>query len=220
VNVSYLMDPLCGWCYGAWPGLQRLRAAPGVQLSIAPTGLFAGDGARPLDASFAAYAWANDQRIERLTGQRFSERYREQVLNDHGKRFDSAAGTMALTAVQTTAPEREFDALRAIQEARYLDGRDTCDLVVVADVLRGLGLEAAAQRLRAVDDALMVANQDRVARARRDMQVFGAQGVPNLVVTDDRGRRLVRGAVLYGEPEALMDQVLAASADNWPRPAP
>ena len=27
-----------------------------------------------MDDDFAAYAWSNDQRIERLTGQRFTER--------------------------------------------------------------------------------------------------------------------------------------------------
>ena len=72
VTVTYLFDPLCGWCYAAAPVLARLQATPGVQVVLAPTGLFAGAGARPMDAQFAAYAWSNDQRIAQLTGQPFS----------------------------------------------------------------------------------------------------------------------------------------------------
>ena len=49
VTVTYLFDPLCGWCYAAAPVLARLQATPGVQVVLAPTGLFAGAGARPMD---------------------------------------------------------------------------------------------------------------------------------------------------------------------------
>ena len=45
-TVTYLFDPLCGWCYAAAPVLARLQATPGVQVVLAPTGLFAGAGAR------------------------------------------------------------------------------------------------------------------------------------------------------------------------------
>jgi putative protein-disulfide isomerase len=204
------MDPLCGWCYGAAPAVQKLRNVPGVQLEIAPTGLFAGAGSRAMDADFAAYAWSNDERIESLTGQRFTPRYRSEVLGKHGQRFDSGPATLALTAVQRTAPEREFDALRAIQEARYVDGLDTTDQTVLAELLRGLQLDAAAQLLLQTDAALTTATRDRMAGAQRDMQQLGAQGVPALVLVGDQGRRLVRGNALYGSLDSLLAQLQAS----------
>ncbi|MEG2632532.1 MAG: DsbA family protein, partial [Comamonas sp.] len=73
---------------------------------------------RTLDAEFAQYAWANDMRIEKLTGQRFTPEYRTRVLGKLGSRFDSAATTLALTAVLRTAPQRELEALKVLQEAR------------------------------------------------------------------------------------------------------
>ena len=33
-----------------------------------------------MDAQFAAYAWANDQRIQQLTGQPFTQVYRDRIL--------------------------------------------------------------------------------------------------------------------------------------------
>ena len=80
ITVTYLFDPLCGWCYAAAPALNYLQGVEGIEVALAPTGLFAGAGARPMDAQFAACAWANDQRIQQLTGQLFTQAYRDHIL--------------------------------------------------------------------------------------------------------------------------------------------
>ena len=137
-TLTYLFDPLCGWCYGASPVIATLADAQGVTLAMAPTGLFSGDGARPMDDRFAAYAWSDDQRIARLTGQRFTELYRTRVLADRRRMVDSVPATVALTAVSLTAPDREAEALSAIQAARYVEGRDVTafpTLPTLAEVL-------------------------------------------------------------------------------------
>ena len=212
-KVTYLFDPLCGWCYAAAPALQYLQGVEGVDVALAPTGLFAGAGARPMDAQFAAYAWANDQRIQQLTGQPFTQAYRDHILGAANSRFDSGPATLALTAVAQTAPERELDALHALQHARYVDGRDNTDPAVIAEVLNALGLQAAAARLREPDDALRAALLERVTAARATMQLLGAQGVPQLAVTGQGGAlQLLGGDALLGPREALLALVQAAAA--------
>jgi putative protein-disulfide isomerase len=208
-TVTYLFDPLCGWCYGASPVVQQLGQQPNIQLELAPSGLFAGGG-RTMDAAFADYAWSNDLRIAKLTGQHFTEDYRQNVLGRLGSRFDSAAATLALTAVSLTAPQRELEALKALQEARYVLGLDTCDVSVVGTLLRDLGLAVAADRFAASDAELLAANAARIQKARGLMQTFGAQGVPALMVTDGRGSRLLSGNALYGNFENLLSQIEAA----------
>ena len=116
-TVTYMFDPLCGWCYGASPAIQQLGQHANIRLELAPSGLFAGGG-RTLDASFADYAWSNDQRIAKLTGQRFTEDYRSKVLGHLGGAFDSAATTLALTGVSLSVPPRELETLKVLQEAR------------------------------------------------------------------------------------------------------
>jgi putative protein-disulfide isomerase len=209
-TITYLFDPLCGWCYGAAPTVQYLGNRDGIRLELAPTGLFSGHGARAMDATFAAYAWSNDERIERLTGQRFTESYRAQVLDKPGSRFDSTAATLALTAVALTSPEHELTALKCLQEARYVHALDTSHLHVTEQVLRDTGLNAAADRLIAPDVALLTANLERLQKARALMQVFGAQGVPAMVVTGERGSRLLRGDALYGSVDTLLDDIATA----------
>lgn len=208
-TVTYLFDPLCGWCYGASPAIQKLGQHGGLTLELAPTGLFAGGG-RTMDAAFADYAWSNDLRIAKLTGQRFTEAYRQNVLGRHGSRFDSATATLALTAVSLSEPQRELETLKSLQEARYVQGLDTCDVSVVDQLLRDQGLGTTADRLADGDAELLAANAARIQKAQGLMQTFGAQGVPTLVVTDDNGSRLLRGTALYGSFDSLLSQIAAA----------
>lgn len=212
-TVTYLFDPLCGWCYGASPVIQQLGQQEDIQLELAPTGLFAGAG-RSMDAAFADYAWSNDVRIAKLTGQRFTEAYRSQVLGRHGSRFDSMPATLALTAVSLSAPQRELDTLKLLQEARYVQGLDICDEAVVLTLLRALDLSAAANRLAAKDAELEAANTARIRKAQGWMQTLGVQGVPALVVIAGQDSRLLSGSVLYGGLDELLNQITAATTSR------
>jgi putative protein-disulfide isomerase len=209
-EVTYLFDPLCGWCYGASPALTALAATPELTVRLAPTGLFSGSGARPMDDGFAAYAWANDQRIERLSGQVFSRAYRDRVLADRSRMFDSGPATLALTAVSLEAPERELETLKAIQMARYVEGSDITSPAVLAGIVRMIGLDAVADRLAVPDQTLLDAVQARTSVARQTMLAFGAQGVPTLIVANDDGHRMLRSNTLFGSVESLLAHIASA----------
>jgi len=207
-EVRYLFDPLCGWCYGASPTIRRLAATAGIGLRLQPTGLFSGEGARAMDEGFAAYAWSNDQRIEKLTGQRFSTAYRDKVLAAGG-RFDSGPATLALTAVARQVPGRETEALGAIQAARYVGGRDITDFAELAAILRETNLGAAAEDLEARSAELVEADRARTREGYRMLHALGGNGVPALVVERRGSRRLVGANALFGDFEALVTAIAA-----------
>lgn len=209
-TLHYVFDPLCGWCYGAAAAVAALGKAPEVELHLLPSGLFAGAGARPMDDDFAAYAWSNDQRIERLTGQHFSEIYRSQVLSDRQQRFDSGPATLALSAVSLTAPERESEALEAIQHARYVNGEDITRLEPLAAVLQAQGLEQAAACLLRSDGELLAANRARIAAAQALLGQFGARGVPCFILETHGQRQLLNSSAAYANPQAFAEQIAKA----------
>lgn len=202
-RATYLFDPLCGWCYGAAPVLQRLGGDSSLAIDYLPTGLFAGRGARTMDSAFADYAWSNDERIRHLTGQPFSAAYRTKVLGV-GARFDSGPATLALTAVALTAPDRQAEALRAIQAARFVDGRDITDIAILGETLRALGLIEAADRLDRSDDALLAACRDRIEQGQAAMRRFGATGVPAMIAGAGVGSRLLPSGTLLGDAVTLV----------------
>lgn len=201
-SIVYLYDPLCGWCYAAAPVIARLGEA-GVALDLLPSGLFSVPG-RTLGADFAAHAWRNDQRIHALTGQVFSEAYRRDVLEAVGAAFDSTLATLALTAVAMEEPAREADALKRLQEGRYVFGRDLADLSTVGAILTEAGLARAAAALRADSPALQAANRGRLEAAKALQRELGASGVPTLVLVEGSSRRLLDSRLLYGPADALL----------------
>ncbi|MBY3223494.1 DsbA family protein [Rhizobium sp. 25PS6] len=208
MHLTYLYDPLCGWCYGAAPVLDKLAMLDNLTVELAPSGLFAGESARPLDERFAAYAWHNDQRINRLTGQVFS--YRDQVLGGADGMFDSAPATLGIIAVGVTQLDRESDALKALQSARYVDGRDTSEIAVVVDVLDQAGFPDAAARVRAPDEALLDAYRNRIGKSRQLMAAFRMDGVPALLVSDGNKHRVLRSDALFGGFDRLAAELQAA----------
>lgn len=208
--LHYVFDPLCGWCYGAGRTVAALATAPELKLNLLPSGLFSGDGARPMDHDFAAYAWSNDQRIERLTGQRFSDRYRREVLADTNQAFDSSAATVALTAVALTEPGREPDALKEIQQARYVDGKNITQVDTLIAMFWALGLNAAASLLEKFGADLVDANRDRIGRAQKLLQTFDARGVPSFILEQDGQQKLLHSSMAYSNPQAFIDQLSAS----------
>ncbi|TJU91009.1 MAG: DsbA family protein [Mesorhizobium sp.] len=208
-DVTYLFDPLCGWCYGATPMLDRLSAS-GVRIDLLPTGLFSGAGARPMDEAFAAHAWANDQRIERLTGQRFTQAYRQNVLNVRGTLLDSHAATLGISAAGLEGPGGRLTALKAIQRARYVDGRDIVTIDGVAEVLAAAGMADAAGLLQSPTERLMKAHRELVGQGRTLFERLHANGVPSLAVIRNDAPRLIGSNALFGSFDNLVAHIAAA----------
>jgi len=212
-NLIYLMDPLCGWCYGASSAIQKLAKAQDFSIELLPVGLFSGSGARIMDQNFAAYAWSNDQRIAKITGQEFSEAYRHQVLDLPNGIFDSSAATLALTAVFLTSPAAEVDALKIIQQARYVHGLDITNIGSLVEILNTARFVAAAERLKNPDQALINANQARMTRGQHLMRVVHARGVPTLVVSNDLEKRALATGDLMGSFEKLTSTIEKTLSD-------
>jgi putative protein-disulfide isomerase len=211
LRLHYFFDPLCGWCYASAPAIAGLALAFPDSLEFMPSGLFADEGARELSADWADYAWRNDQRIEQLTGQRFTSAYREQVLGGAGVRFDSGPANHALTALRELDADLEWRYLQAIQLARYVDGRDTARPAVLGAIAArvaaecGIAVDAAefAERLRG-DGALRQATARRVGATRDAMRRLGRSGVPQLLVGVAGQQHVLSGEALHGGLPALV----------------
>lgn len=204
-RATYLFDPLCGWCYAVAPAIARLAESGALAITPLPVGLFAGPGARPMSADFAAYAWSNDQRIAALTGQPFSEAYRRDVLGPQGGAFDSGPATRLLTWVAGQRPDLELPCMARLQKARFVGGRDLTDPAVLGSVAADLELDrVAAERAVADDPTLAAATEDRIGRGGALMTRLHLGGVPALVLHGPAGDRVVDTRALLGDPAALL----------------
>ncbi|WP_347267716.1 DsbA family protein [Paracoccus sp. (in: a-proteobacteria)] len=209
--LRYHFDPLCGWCYACAPALALLARQHPARLRMMPSGLF--HLPRPI-AAIADHAWENDQRIERLTGQRFSEAYRRQVLLAPDGVFGSGPLNLALVALGAIAPRLEPRFLQAAQHARYVEGRDTAREEVAADIAAdvaaaaGHALAPAALAAQLREDAdLQAAAESRFAASRAEMAALGLRGVPQLLIARGADVTPVDSALLYNGGAALLDLI-------------
>lgn len=218
IELHYFFDPFCGWCYASAPALAGLADQFSDRLRMLPSGLFV--GARPI-SSISDHAWRNDQRIQALTGQRFSKKYHQNVLLAPNGVFDSGPATLALTALGEHSTQLEPRFLHAIQIARYVEGRDTTDIQEVAMVAAKvaaehdveLTAEVLAERLRN-DSDLRELTLERVEETQRQMNILGIRGVPQLVALINGNAHIVSGEALYQGPAylaAALDELCAAA---------
>ncbi|MES0869355.1 DsbA family protein [Pseudovibrio sp. SCP19] len=209
-SFLYIYDPLCGWCYGSAPRLADL--AKSFEVEMVPAGLFAGAGARPLDRSFASYAWTSDQRIAKLTGQTFSSTYRSQILNGDGQLLDSTFATLAMTACSIVEPDKGPEALKLIQEARYVGGEDITDLRVLVSLLSGNGFADAAVLLQGHMTSIKAETTRHIAHGKMVLNQMNASGVPILVADTQGERMLMPSTLLYSSQEQFAENLKGFSA--------
>jgi putative protein-disulfide isomerase len=204
-NFIFLIDPLCGWCYAAMPQVTALRRHIGAEhVEVIPTGLFAGNGARPMTAQFRDHAWANDQRIAALTGQPFSQRYYDHVLGNFSVPFDSGPASLVMALADILAPGCAFDLLTALQHARFVEGRDLLDRETLTDIAVGAGLNAATIAAAFQNAARMELAVDRITAARRQLSRHGLEGVPVLLRQAGEDSHVVPNGLLVGPAEELI----------------
>lgn len=207
-KLQYIFDPLCGWCYASAPALAYLARQYGDRLELMPSGLFSDEGARNITPQWAEHAWTNDQRISSLTGQPFSENYRQLLLS--GARFDSASMNCALTSVQHAGAGAEASLLHELQKARYVLGRDTSRSEVVADIsvswAQKQGISDSFENLITLPEAdagLCKQTDQRIDRVKQIMSEKGIRGVPLLLATVYGKEHVISGYDLYGGEESI-----------------
>lgn len=190
-QLIYLFDPLCGWCYGASPAIEKL--SQNNEITLLPTGL-AVDRQRKMDREFAQYAWGNDQRIAKLTGVVFSQQYREQLLEKETD-FDSRLMVNALSVVQFKQPSKTLTVLKSLQQARYVQGLDTTKLDVVNMIVNHQGIDCTKEEILAAN-----AQADQyIAQGQALARQLGLQGVPNLLLKTEQGYQALPNTLLFSQ---------------------
>ncbi len=195
--LHYVYDPLCGWCYAAAP-LVAAAAASGVTIALHGGGLF--DPARHVPAEKRQAIRMADRRIAALTGQTFASAYLDGLLADPRTMWWSRPAIAAVLAADAVDPGSASRMLHAIQQAQYREGLRVGEAEVLADVARGLGIDAA--RFLAALRAVPVDHHIRATRLF--MARVGVNGFPAFILeAGGRFRRIPHDSV-YGDPPAFV----------------
>lgn len=144
MKLVFAGDPMCSWCYGFGKELSALAALhPGLPLQILVGGVRAG-ATDLLDDDGKQFRLGHWARVEQASGLPFN---RAAFLARQDFVYDTEPVCRAVVTARRLAPASDQLALfRALQHAFYVDGLDTTDGAVLAQVAAS-ALEQAGQRI-------------------------------------------------------------------------
>lgn len=212
--LHYILDPFCGWCYGAAPLVDAALRVPGLQVLPHAGGMLAGAQRMRITPQWRGYVMPQDQRVAQLTGQPYGDAYFDGLLKDTSYTMDSAPPITAMLAAMQLSEDSPRAGLafhKRAQQAHWAEGRRMADETVLMELAEELDYEAAA--FRAAFDALSgSATQQHMAQSRQLLSQVGGSGFPTFALQTGGRMQLLSLSRFLGQPEAFA-QALAASAD-------
>ncbi|MGY2131573.1 DsbA family protein [Hymenobacter sp. HD11105] len=212
-ELLYIFDPLCGWCYGMTPVVQRVRTdmVGQLQVSVLSGGMVTGERVAPLGAKWN-YIKNAFQDVERAAGVQFGDAYLQ--LGEEGTNIqNSEPPCRALTVFRqlNTDPSRTIDFAHDIQQAHYFHGQDLNDLTIYTKLIAPYGLDDTEfQRRLALPETVTATRQEFAAVER-----IGVQGFPTTILrVGQQGYVLARGFQPYEAFSKAVRQALQQATEE------
>lgn len=125
MKLIYVMDPLCGWCYGNSANILRLEneLRSRIEFEVLPWGMWIGNRARYQSVELAQMIRSADARLRSIAGVEMTEAY-DALLDDTNVFLDSEPGCRAINTVNQIAPELTLTFSSLLSQARYIYWKD------------------------------------------------------------------------------------------------
>lgn len=186
-TLHYFFDPFCGWCYGAAPLLHQIKLLQNdfaetdtpLQIRLHPGGMFSNHNRLQISPQFRAMATSHDARIADITGQIFSDTYKQELLLDTRRILDSTPPSAAIIAAEYVAG-RGLAMLHSLQQAHYISGLDITAETVLLQQAKKLQLDQEV-----FNDSLIIAHKQIntvIDDSREKMLRFNLMGFPAFVL--------------------------------------
>lgn len=120
-SLLYIGDPMCSWCWGIAPHLERLKDhfKDHLNFSLVLGGLRPG-GREPWDQAMKDFLRDHWNHVHEASGQPFNF----ELLDSDQFTYDTEPSCRAVRVVRDLAPLLEFDFFKLIQKSFYQENRD------------------------------------------------------------------------------------------------
>ena len=210
MNLIYVGDAMCSWCYGFAKPLDALLADPQatapLQLALVMGGLrpFTTEPITPARADELTGHW---QRVAEASGQVFTQAP-DTALHRAGFVYDTEPAARATVTVRSLWPQHVWRYFKAVQHAFYTEGRNVVEPAVLADVASELGLDRSAFAEAFASQAMRDATLQDFSQA----QAWGIRGFPAVIAEQGDALHLVANGFM-GLP-ALRERLSALQASD------
>jgi putative protein-disulfide isomerase len=185
MEVVYIADPMCSWCYGFAPVLARLGSElrSGVSLRYVMGGL-APDSDDPMPAEVRQMiqgAWGS---IERVTGVKFNRDF----WTECAPRRSTYPACRAVLAAESLREGAGAEMFRGIQHAYYQEAQNPSDEAVLLAVGEKISFDRATFQAELRSERTEEELQRHLRERARLGVTVGAAGFPTLALSEEDGR--------------------------------
>lgn len=126
MKIIYVMDPICGWCYGNIGNIKSLYNdfKDQVDFEILPGGMWSGNNIRLQSPQMTNYFLKHDASITERTGIEFGEKYLNFIKTRNDVILDSEIPSRAIVTISKVIPEKTVQFTVEVLKARYSSGKD------------------------------------------------------------------------------------------------
>jgi putative protein-disulfide isomerase len=187
-NLLYIADPMCSWCWGFIPVIEKIRDEYNgrLKLELLMGGLRPGTK-NPMPSAQRQEILHHWEAVNRMTGQPF----RFEGALPEGFIYDTEPASRGVVTASLINPESVFLFFKAVQSAFYAEQQNVTDSVVLAELAGSAGLDMQ-QFMRTFESELARnLTLEHFHRSRR----LGVSGFPTVVMVEDGAgyRFLTRG---------------------------
>ena len=189
MNLIYVADPMCSWCYGFGKTVSELLAEPGdlqpLQLALVMGGLrpFTTDALAPGKADEIFGHWHH---VQEASGLPFSAAPNT-ALHEKGFVYDTEPASRAVVTVRSIWPQHSWAYFKSVQAAFYAEGKNMTRAEVLADVAQRVGLPRAEFAVAFASQAMRDATLQDFAHSQR----WGITGFPAVIAAKGEELHLV-----------------------------
>lgn len=204
-ELLYISDPLCGWCYGMSPVIQRVQQqlAGRVEVSVLCGGMVTGEQVGPIGEDWPYIAGALEQ-VEQVTGVAFGAAFRERGQEGSYVQ-NSEPPCRAIHAFRQLRQEHTAAFAHDVQRAYFHDGADLNDFATYEPLAAAYGLEPAEFRQQLARPEIIRGTQLEFAAVGK----IGVQGFPTTILrVGNQGYVLARGFQPFETLRADLEEAL------------
>jgi putative protein-disulfide isomerase len=211
LEFVYVADPMCSWCWGFAPVVERMQDVYEVPIRLVVGGLRPGGAATELDDGLAGVLAHHWHQVEERSGQPFDHGFLDRR---DGWRYDTELPAVAVVAMRELDPGAELAFHTRLQRAFYAEGVDITDPDVYPGLLGEFGVDSALFLARLGNDA----TRQTAYRDFADARSLGVAGFPTLLIREGLEYGIVTRGFAPGDRllPALSDWLLEryAAADT------
>lgn len=197
------MDTMCGWCYGFSDVISQIydKYKQDLDFTVVPAGMWIGENVQIMNPRLGNFMKTHNVTISELTGKQFGDDLEKNILQHDNFKLDSLPGATAVTIIQSKNREKTFAYIKQIYNAFYVQGKNTNDWQLYADLATAFGIEKETFKKEYFSDAQLQNVQHGFSLAN----TLGVNTYPSVVAVEDGKIQLLsQGYIKFDELDKII----------------